>query len=424
MKKILILGSDYGTLDIVREAKKMGLYVYAMDLMENSPTKLEADESYNISTTDIDKIINLIKEKNIDGILAGASEFNITQVRKVCKKLNMPLYCDSDFAWEVSLNKRLFKDICIENDVSVPKDFDLGSDLDKLEFPVVVKPVDASGNDGISYCLDDIELREAIDKANKRTNDKGIVIEKQVKGKDYTAYYVFANGKASFYALTSDHHNKDEEANIYSLKNITYSNLKLYLEQMDSKIKNTFEQIACREGIAFVDLMFDEAENKFYALEMGYRLGGPVIYKPFDKIVDFNVIEWMIEIALGVKHQEKELPKNILTTKKYVASYNLFSNKAADNVNYINLDEVESLDGIDIDIPKRFGGRVGKYKNIGVIRISVDNCLDVCDKIKKINDILRVEDDNGSNLYIRFKEFEELEDEYKESCREIERNKW
>ena len=44
MKKLLILGSDFGTISVVREAHKMGLYVIVADLMETSPTKEEADE--------------------------------------------------------------------------------------------------------------------------------------------------------------------------------------------------------------------------------------------------------------------------------------------------------------------------------------------------------------------------------------------
>ena len=45
-KTLLVLGSDYGTIDVVREAHKMGMYVIVADLMESSPTKQEADEAW------------------------------------------------------------------------------------------------------------------------------------------------------------------------------------------------------------------------------------------------------------------------------------------------------------------------------------------------------------------------------------------
>lgn len=70
-KKVLILGSDFGTYDIAVEAKRMGLYVIATDLMETSPTKDVADEAWHISTTDLDVLEKKIKEEEISGILTG-----------------------------------------------------------------------------------------------------------------------------------------------------------------------------------------------------------------------------------------------------------------------------------------------------------------------------------------------------------------
>ncbi len=55
-KKLLILGSDYGTLDTVHEAHKMGLHVIVTDTMATSPARVAADETWNISTTDIDAL--------------------------------------------------------------------------------------------------------------------------------------------------------------------------------------------------------------------------------------------------------------------------------------------------------------------------------------------------------------------------------
>ena len=34
-EKLLVLGSDYGTLDLVREGHRMGLYVIAADLIDD-----------------------------------------------------------------------------------------------------------------------------------------------------------------------------------------------------------------------------------------------------------------------------------------------------------------------------------------------------------------------------------------------------
>ncbi|MBR5948717.1 MAG: hypothetical protein IKZ82_08765, partial [Clostridia bacterium] len=63
MKKLLILGSDFGTLQVVREARALGIYVIVADTMPTSPTKELADEAWLISTTDTDLLIEKCREE-------------------------------------------------------------------------------------------------------------------------------------------------------------------------------------------------------------------------------------------------------------------------------------------------------------------------------------------------------------------------
>ena len=122
-QKLLVLGSDYGTIDIVKEAKKMGVYVIVSDLMPTSPTKEAADEAWLISTTDIDILEKKCREENINGVLTGASDFNIARSRELCKRLGFPVYCASDRAWEVATNKREFKDLCKKVGAPIAQDY-------------------------------------------------------------------------------------------------------------------------------------------------------------------------------------------------------------------------------------------------------------------------------------------------------------
>ena len=111
MKKLLIIGSDFGTIDIVKEAKKMGLWVIVADYFAYTPTKDLADESWTLSTTDIDALEQKCREENVSAIAYGASDFNIGNVRILCKRLNLPVYCSDDYAWKVSRDKSEFKKV-------------------------------------------------------------------------------------------------------------------------------------------------------------------------------------------------------------------------------------------------------------------------------------------------------------------------
>ena len=122
-QKLLVLGSDYGTLRVVKEAHKMNLYVIVADLMNSSPTKDEADESWLISTTDIDTLEAKCRENNVTAVMFGASDFNITNARILCKRLNLPIYCESDYAWKVARDKGEFKKLCKNAGAPVALDY-------------------------------------------------------------------------------------------------------------------------------------------------------------------------------------------------------------------------------------------------------------------------------------------------------------
>ena len=56
MKKMLMLGTSYGSIEMIRYAKKKGAYTIVTDYLEpeKSPAKYEADEYWMINTSELD----------------------------------------------------------------------------------------------------------------------------------------------------------------------------------------------------------------------------------------------------------------------------------------------------------------------------------------------------------------------------------
>ncbi len=122
MKNILMLGTSKGSKEIVLEAKNRGYHTIVTDFLEpnESKAKLVSDEYWMVSTSEIDTLENLCREKKIDGICNGISPFNILVTMELTKRLKMPCYCNPD-SWHYTMDKRDFKDACIKNNVPVPK---------------------------------------------------------------------------------------------------------------------------------------------------------------------------------------------------------------------------------------------------------------------------------------------------------------
>lgn len=423
MEKLLILGSDYNSVNVAKQAKKRGIYVIVSDLMETSPTKEVADEAWLISTTDIDILEKKCRETGITSVMFGASDFNISQSRLLCSRLGLPIYCANDYTWEVARNKRLFKDICKEVGAPVAEDYYLtdnltDDELAKVKFPVVVKPCDKSGNRGMSYCNSVEELREAWKLAREIT-DNAIVVERQLNGPEFNVHYVVADGEMSLLYFSATHHQPGEEKNLYSFKYTSSAFLKQYIEEVNEVAIAAFKKAGVKEGIVWADVMRDE-DGKFYLLEMGYRFGGVMTYMPYAKVSGFNAIDWMLDCARGIKHKPSDLPSPL--NKAYIsvaASYHLFAKKADKIVKFEGLDEIEKMDGVWVDCPKRVGGEIRFHANSGLIGIYGKDIEDLFVKLREINEVLKVQNADGEDLVIKFTEEEAIRKEYQQGLSEF-----
>ncbi|MBD5228363.1 MAG: ATP-grasp domain-containing protein [Bacteroidales bacterium] len=423
-KKLLILGSDYGTLDTVRTAQEMGLYVVVTDTMSTSPTKRAADEAWMISTTDIDTLEAECRRHDIAGIAYGASDFNINNGRKLCKRLGLPVYCEDDRAWEIANNKSEFKKVCRKVGAPVAKDYYLNDklndeEIDMITFPVVVKPVDKSGNRGMSYCYDKEQLKTAWAHARSISDNPVIVVERMLKGPEYAVNYVIADGEPRLLYFSAEHHQPGQAANLYSVINTQPLHLRQYLDEVNDKVIELLKEVGCREGVAWVECMRDE-DGKFYLLEMGYRYGGEMTYVPYKLVRGFDTIKWMIEISMGQKHQVSDLPSGLngLETAT-AASYYMFSHQAGTIERIDGLEKIESLPGVFVDFPKREGNQVRGKAAMGIIRIYGETIQDLVSKIRLINENLRITDKENKGMFIYFDDYGALIDDFEAGIKEF-----
>lgn len=420
-RKLLVLGSDFVTINIVNEAKKMGIYVIVADLMETSPTKENADEAWKISTTDIDLLEKKCREENITAIMFGASEFNGENARILCKRLNLPIYCESDKAWGISRNKGKFKELCKLVGVPVAKDYYitdemLDDELDLIEYPVVVKPVDKSGNRGMSYCDNKEELVKAYKDARNISENERIIVERKLEGREYHINYVVAEGKAHLLSFSGMHHQPGQMSNLYSFEYSTPVYLKQYLDEVNDCLIKAFFEAGCKDGIVWVDAMRDDTDGKFYILEMGYRFPGSMLYIPNEKICGFSTVRWMVECALGKQHTINELPEPLTkATIPCAGSIHMFAKRNGCIKEIIGLESLEKLDNVYIDMPKRVGGQVRAYTCMGLIGIYGKDVEDMCRNLEKVNKTLHVIDETNNDLLIRFNDYETILTEYRKN---------
>ena len=119
-KKLLILGSNAITCEIVEAAKTLGVYtiVTSWNKLEDAPAKQIADEYWDISLTDYDALLKKRKEECIDGILTGFTDSYLLPYQHLCELAGLPCYATKE-VFETTIDKAKFKQLCRDNGIPV-----------------------------------------------------------------------------------------------------------------------------------------------------------------------------------------------------------------------------------------------------------------------------------------------------------------
>jgi len=127
-KKLLILGSNAYTCEIVEAAKALGVYtiVTSWNKLEDAPAKQIADEYWDISLTDYDALLKEIKAKGVDGMLTGFTDSYLLPYQHLCELANLPCYATKE-VFETTMDKGKFKKLCQKNDIPVIPEYQMES---------------------------------------------------------------------------------------------------------------------------------------------------------------------------------------------------------------------------------------------------------------------------------------------------------
>lgn len=189
MKKILMLGGAMQQIPAIKCAKELGFYVITCDYLPNNPGHKFADEYYNISTTEKERVLELAIKLGIDGVLAYASDPAAPTAAYVSEKMGLP--GNPYDAVNVMTQKDLFRKFLKEHGFNTPQARGYCSyetaykEIENFTFPIMVKPVDSSGSKGVVKIDSKEELKNAIDEALFYSRSKRFIIEEFIRKKGY-----------------------------------------------------------------------------------------------------------------------------------------------------------------------------------------------------------------------------------------------
>lgn len=301
-KKLLILGANPETIPLVQVANTLGIRTIVTSNRTEDSAKAYAWKAYDVDGMDVAGLVSLAKTEQIDGVLVGVADVLVPVYCKVCDVLGFPCYATKEIV-NIFSYKDIFKATCERYGVhGIPEfylDADMNpSDLAKIEYPVMVKPVDGYSGLGMTVVYKEEELKKAIEKALGVSRKKRFIIEKYMHCEDMGMYYTFKDGYCSASCIYDRYTTNEQPGLSRVCLGGTYPSKHLdeYFERMHPNVVRLFKEIGLKNGVLMLSGFYENGE--FYVYDTGFRLQGEAPHLLMKAVHGFDQREMLIRFAL------------------------------------------------------------------------------------------------------------------------------
>lgn len=326
-KKLLILGANAETIPIVKKAQEMGVIVTVVDHICNSPAKSVADEFFDVNGKDVKKIVCLMKEHQIDGVLLGVADPLMDSYVEICKVLDLPCFTQAETIGFFR-SKNEFKNLCRENGLNVPREYFSCKKIEKIrvqdiEYPIVVKPALSRGGKGCSYCESKNDLEVAFRKAQCNSENAEVLGEEYLECEDVVATFIFHDGKAHLLALYDRLMLKSTD----KLGTVTYEQKfpSKYTECFMLGKQETFQKMFSSLGIdkGIVNIQMFVKDGEFILYDPDGIINGGICNEIGQIIYNIDLVGGFIKYALGEEYSYdlediKKKSENIVASRVWI----------------------------------------------------------------------------------------------------------
>lgn len=305
MKKLLMLGGSMQQIPAIKRARELGNYVIVCDYLPDNPGQYYADEYHNVSTTDLEAVLALAKMLGIDGIVAYASDPAAPTAAYVAGKLGLP--GNPYESVRLLTRKDLFRSFLREHGFNTPEagGYDTYEqamlDLERFNFPVMVKPVDSSGSKGVVKVYDRDGVRAAVEEALSYSRGGRFIIEEFIEKKGYqvSGDGFSVDGRLVFTSFGNELYSGKGTREYVALGEFWPSLLtQEQKEKVDGELQRLITALGMRTSAYNIEVILDKNDTP-YVIELGPRNGGSYIPQLIKYATGVDLIDYTIRGALG-----------------------------------------------------------------------------------------------------------------------------
>lgn len=301
MKKIAVIGANKPLLPFYRQAKQLGYYIIGIAWEEGAICKSYCDKFYPVSFTDKERVLEICKSEQIDGITTFSLESALPTLVYVAQ--SMGLVSNTIECVHRTENKYNMRSAFKVAGIPVPqyvmvKSTDELSNYD-FKYPVIVKPVDSGGSQGINKVDCSEQLQSAFFAARDCSRTHSVIIEEYVDGREFSVEYLSHNGKHYILQITDK-----QTSGAPHFIEMSHHQPAAISEELAMRIRTMVEQaltaLKIENSASHTEIKLN-SRDELFIIEIGARMGGDRITSDLVRLsTGYDMVKGVLELATGV----------------------------------------------------------------------------------------------------------------------------
>ena len=315
-KKIAVIGANKPLLPFYRQARNLGYYIIGIAWEEGAVCKAYCDKFYPVSFQEKETVLEICKKEQINGITSFSLESALPTLVYVAQ--SMGLVSNTIDCVALTKDKYSMRNAFQKADISVPR-FYLIEDVAELgkykyNYPVIVKPVDGGGSQGINKVDSFIELAHAYEEARSKSRIGKVIIEEFIDGREFSVEYISHKGK--HYCLQITDKVTSGAPHFIEVAHHQPANVSI---EIANAIKNMVERaltaLRIENSSSHTEIKLN-SHGELYIIEIGARMGGDYITSDLVRLsTGYDMVKGVIDLAIG------NFVEPVISTNKHSGVY-------------------------------------------------------------------------------------------------------
>lgn len=301
MKRLLVLNGSHSDVPLIEAGRRLGFHVITTGIDPGLVGHRHADEYHRADFSDKQAMLELATRLGIDAVCSCANDFGAISAAYVAENLGLP----GHDAYETTLtlhHKHRFKAFALSNGISTPFALEYASieeacrEPDRLEFPLIIKPVDLTGGKGVSVVNTVGEYATAVRLAFGASRIGRFVVEQYVRG-TYHSFSTFVLDRKIVFGYSDNEYSLNSPFHV-STSGGPATGIDKVRDQLVEESERIIARLSLTDGI--FHLQYIHAGDRAWIIEITRRCSGDFYPCPVRLSTGLDWAGWIVKAASGM----------------------------------------------------------------------------------------------------------------------------